>query len=71
MTINNEVRNIFDLMVNDIDLDVRKRSYQIVNGTDGIIEENSKRSIIFESNFTRIIGKDASVLLAESSPLFV
>ena len=47
MTINNEVRNIFDLMVNDIDLDVRKRSYQIVNGTDGIIEENSKRSIIF------------------------
>lgn len=36
-----------------------------------MIEEEYKRSIILDSNFTSIIGKDASVLLADTSPLFV
>ena len=71
MTIGDEVRNIYDLMEQDLNRDARNLPRGLIVGTDGVIEENYKRSIILDSNFTSIIGKDASVLLADGSPLFV
>ena len=71
VTINGDVRSIYSLMEQDLNRDARNRPRGIIAGTDGVIEENLKRSIILSSNFTYIIGKDASVLLAETSPLFV
>ena len=71
VTIGDEVRNIYDLMEQDLNRDARNLPRGLIVGTDGVIEENYKRSIILDSNFTSIIGKDASVLLADGSPLFV
>ena len=71
MTINNEVRSLYDLMEKDLNRDERNLPRGLIAGTDGHIEEEYKRSIILDSNFTSIEGIDASVLLADSSDLFI